>query len=199
MPLYTLGLQKTVMIVGLGNIGKKYDGTRHNIGFACIDALAESQNMHDWTDKKDLKAIVSMGMVGNTRVILCKPTTMMNLSGNAVQAVSHFYKVDVGSICAVYDEVDITFGQIRTRLSGSSAGHNGVKSLIEQLGEDFARVRVGVGPKTPKQIDSADFVLAKFTATEKKQLTNLFQESNAILSEYIHSAQIPVETRSFLV
>lgn len=199
LPAYTLGLHQTVLIVGLGNPGKKYSGTRHNIGFACVDALAKSQEMNDWVNKKDLKCQLASGTVGDTRVILCKPSTYMNLSGDAVQAVSHFYKIELKDIAVVYDELDLLFGQIRTRLGGSDAGHNGVKSLIQHIGPDFGRVRVGVGPKKPAQMDSADFVLATFTDKEQKQLKNLLQESNAILTEFIHSKQLAAETRSFLV
>ncbi len=209
-PAYTLGLHKQLLIVGLGNVGKEFEDTRHNIGFACVDALAASQGIDDWAHKKDLKCMVASGQVGETRVILCKPTTMMNLSGAAVQAVSHFYKIDLSSIVVVHDELDIDFGQIRTRVGGSDAGHNGVKSLIEQLGESagqrIGRVRVGVGPKTPKanlpagrQVDSADFVLAKFSPEEEKQIKNLLQESTAILTECIHGDTLPSETRNFLV
>jgi PTH1 family peptidyl-tRNA hydrolase len=198
-PIYTLGLQKHVLIVGLGNVGKEYDGTRHNIGFACIDALAVSQGIDGWADKKDLKSFIATGNVGDTRVILCKPTTFMNLSGEAVQAVSRFYKIEVSQMIVVHDELDIDFGQIRTRVGGSDAGHNGVKSLIQHLGPDFGRVRVGVGPKTPEQMDSADFVLGKFSADEQAQMKNLLQESTAILTEFIHSQTLPSETRNFLV
>ncbi len=198
-PIYTLGLQKHVLIVGLGNEGKEYDDTRHNIGFACIDTLAASQGIEGWAHKKDLKSEVATGNVGDTRVILCKPTTMMNLSGTAMQAVAHFYKIEVSQIVVVHDELDIDFGQIRTRMGGSDAGHNGIKSLIEHLGENFGRVRVGVGPKTPAQMDSADFVLGKFNTEEQTQIKNLLQESTAILTEFIHSQNILPETRSFLV
>jgi peptidyl-tRNA hydrolase, PTH1 family len=199
VPIYTLGLQKTVLIVGLGNIGKKYDNTRHNIGFACIDSLAISQLIDNWTDKKDLKSQVATGTIGDTRVILCKPTTFMNKSGEAVQAVGHFYKVQPASIVAVYDELDMNFGQIRTRMGGSSAGHNGIKSLAQHIGEDFGRVRIGIGPKQPEAIDSADFVLSKFSKDQQAQLPNLIKETTAILTEFIHSAKLPVETRTFLV
>lgn len=198
-PIYTLGLQKHVLIVGLGNVGKKYDDTRHNVGFACIDALAASQEISGWADKKDLKSVIATGNVGDTRVILCKPTTFMNLSGQAVQAVSHFYKIEGSQIIVVHDELDIDFGQIRTRTGGSDAGHNGMKSLIQHLGPDFGRVRVGVGPKKPDAIDSADFVLAKFSPKEEKQLKNLLQESTAILTEFIHSHHLSSETRGFIV
>lgn len=198
-PIYTLGLQKHVLIVGLGNVGKEYEGSRHNVGFACIDALAASQGIDGWADKKDLKSAVATGNVGDTRVILCKPTTMMNLSGKAVQAIINFYKLDINKTVVVHDELDIPFGQIRTRVGGSDAGHNGVKSLIQHLGDNFGRVRVGVGPKTPVQIDSADFVLAKFSTEESQQIKNLLQESTAILTEFIHSQTLPSETRNFLV
>jgi len=199
MPLYSLGLQKTLLIVGLGNVGKKYDGTRHNIGFAVVDALASSQNFDSWTDKKDLKSTVATATIGDARVILCKPTTMMNLSGEAVQAISHFYKIQPNSIAVVHDELDIEFGQIRTRAGGSSAGNNGIKSISQHIGEDYGRVRIGIGPKTPEQMDGADFVLAKFSSEQQKQLKNLLQEATAILTEYIHAGQLPAETRRFLV
>ncbi len=198
-PIYTLGLQKHVLVVGLGNVGKEYDDTRHNVGFACINALADSQGIDGWANKKDLKSEIATGNVGNTRVILCKPTTMMNLSGTAVQSVAHFYKIQPSQIVVVHDELDIDFGQIRTRTGGSDAGHNGIKSLIEHMGEDFGRVRVGVGPKKPAQIDSADFVLGKFSADEQTQIKNLLQESTAILTEFIHSQIISAETRNFIV
>ena len=198
-PIYTLGLQKTVLIVGLGNIGKKYVGTRHNIGFMCIDALAVSQTTDNWHDKKDLKCTVASGNVGDTRVILCKPTTYMNNSGEAVQALANFYKVNGSNITVVYDDIDLDFGQIRTRIGGSAAGHNGVKSLIQHIGEDFSRVRIGIGPKTPEEIDSADFVLAKFSKDEQAQLPNLVKEATSILSEFIYSGQLQTETRTFLV
>ncbi len=198
-PIYTLGLNKQVLIVGLGNIGKEYDGTRHNVGFACVDRLANTQELGDWTNKKDLKSLVTMGQLGDTRVILCKPTTLMNLSGEAVQAVMNFYKLDVAQTIVVHDELDIPFGQIRTRTGGSDAGHNGVKSLIQYIGSDFGRVRVGIGPKTPEQMDSADYVLAKFSSAEQKQVKNLLRETNALLTEFIYSGSLTAETRNFLV
>ena len=181
-PAYTLGMQRAVLIVGLGNVGEQYSGTRHNLGFACVDALAESQNIDGWTDNKGLKSLVTTGNIADTRVILCKPTTYMNNSGEAVQAVSHFYKIQPRDIVVVHDELDIDFGQIRTGMGGGSAGHNGVKSVIEHIGADFGRVRIGVGPKSPgtdlpagRQVDSADFVLAKFSEAEQPQLKNLTQ------------------------
>lgn len=197
---YTLGQNKTALIVGLGNPGREYDGTRHNIGFACVDAFVEANgDMQPWVEKKDLKCLVSNGQLGETRVIAMKPTTYMNLSGEAVQALAHFYKISPDQIVTIYDELDIPFGQIRVRVGGGSAGHNGVKSVIQHLGEDFGRIRIGVRPKTPEQMDSADFVLAKFSGEQQAQLKNLTREVTAILTEYVYGSELPHETRNFIV
>ncbi len=200
MQYYTLGQNKAVLITGLGNPGKEYEGTRHNIGFEAVDAFVAASELGPWVNKKDLKCEMASGRLGDTQVIAIKPTTFMNLSGEAAQAVAHFYKIPVDRIVAVYDEVDINFGQVRLRTGGSSAGHNGVKSLIQHLGENFGRVRVGIGPKQPEQMDSADFVLARFSNDQQKQVKNLTRETNAILSEYAYGdGQLPQETRNFLV
>jgi len=199
VPLYTVGLNKTVLVVGLGNIGEKFDDTRHNIGFASVDTFAASQDFEKWIVKTDFGCLFSNATLGNTRVIVIKPTTLMNLSGEAVQAVSAFYKIEPQGIVVVHDELDIPLGQIRTRVSGGSAGHNGVKSIIQHIGEDFGRVRVGIGPKSPEEMDSAAFVLAKFSAAEQANLKLVTNEVSAILTEYIFGGQLPHETRSVIV
>lgn len=198
---YTSGLGKTILLVGLGNPGKDYDTTRHNVGFACLDAfVSATDELGGWIDKKDLKCHLAHGQLGQTRVLAIKPTTFMNNSGEAVQAVANFYKLPAQQIVLIHDELDIDFGHIRTRLGGSSAGHNGIKSVSAAVGEETGRIRIGIGPKHPPQIDSADFVLQKFSASEQGQLPNLTREVSAILSEYIYgSAQLPVETRSFII
>jgi len=196
---YTIGLNKTLLLVGLGNPGAEYQHNRHNAGFICLDDfVTKTEGMEDWIQKKDFKCLVSSGRVGESRVIAVKPTTFMNLSGQAVQAVANFYKIAPEHIVAVHDELDIDFGQIRLRVGGSSAGHNGIKSLIEHLGEDFGRVRIGVGPK-PARIGSEKFVLQDFSAEQQAQLPNLKQEVSAILSEFVYGSQLPHETRSFIV
>jgi PTH1 family peptidyl-tRNA hydrolase len=198
--MYSLGLTKTLLIVGLGNVGKQYDGTRHNIGFATVDELAARQDFGQWIEKKDLKCQFTTGTIGESRVILIKPTTFMNLSGEAVQAVAHFYKIPVQYILAVHDELDIPFGQIRTRIGGSAAGHNGIKSLIQHLGEDFGRVRIGIDQENrDKRIETSDFVLTKFNSAEQAELPALLKESTAILTEYIHAGSLLQETRSFII
>lgn len=196
----TVGLNKTILVVGLGNPGSEYEGTRHNIGFECVDEfVAKNSDMGGWVAKKDLKCLMSTGRMGETRVIVMKPTTFMNLSGEAVQAVSDFYKVHPNQTVVVHDELDINFGQIRTRVGGTSAGHNGIKSIIKHIGEDFGRVRIGVGPKTPEQIDSADFVLGKFSEEQRSDVPALRREANAILTEYVFAGTLNAETRSFLL
>lgn len=196
----TVGLNKTILLVGLGNIGKEYDLTRHNVGFICLDDfVAKHDEMEGWVDKKDVKAIVSSGRIGEVRVIAIKPTTFMNLSGEAVQAISDFYKIHPDNIAVVHDELDIDFGQIRMRNGGSSAGHNGIKSVTQHIGENYGRIRIGVGPKKPARIPAEKFVLQQFSDEEQQQLGNLRQEVSAILSEYIYGVELPHDTRNFLV
>lgn len=196
----SIGMSKTLLFVGLGNIGDEYDGTRHNIGFACLDSFIKANNFDNWINKKDLKCYLSSGRLGDTKVYCIKPTTFMNLSGQAVQAVAAFYKIQPEHVVVVHDELDIDFGQIRMRTGGSAAGHNGIKSVTGQLStEEYGRVRVGIGPKSPARIPSEKFVLQAFNADEQVQLSNLTQESNAILSEIAFSSSVPTETRSFLI
>lgn len=194
----SVGLNKTILFIGLGNVGDQYAGTRHNIGFACLDEfVSKSAEMGSWILKKDLKCYLSSGQIGQSRVIAVKPTTMMNLSGEAAAAVSGFYKITPDHVLAIHDELDIDFGQIRTRLGGSAAGHNGIKSLTNYLGEDFGRLRIGIGPQVPEQIDSAVFVLQKFGAEQKARLPALTKETYVILNEYIYGGQLAAETRQF--
>ena len=164
----------------------------------CVDEFREKNDLPAWIHKKDLKAVVSVGTVGDTRVILCKPQTYMNNSGEAVQAIAQFYKVGVENIVVVHDELDVDFGQIRVRSGGSSAGHNGIKSIAQHIHESFGRVRVGIGPKEPEQMDSADFVLQKFSTEQEKELPQMTREVVALLSEYAYGSLVTAETRSFL-
>lgn len=122
----------------------------------------------------------------------------MNLSGEAVQAVQHFYKLSNTQTIVVHDELDINFGQIRMRVGGSPAGNNGIKSVSQHIGEDYGRVRIGIGPKKPAQMDTADFVLQDFGKTEADKLPALLREVNAVLSEYAYGSPVSPETRSFL-
>ncbi len=199
-PLYSLGLSKTVLIVGLGNPGKEYNLTRHNIGFACVDALAQALEFPAWVNKKDLSCELTSGKAGDQRIIIIKPTTYMNESGKALQAVMNFYKIPTVCAIVVHDELDLAFGKIQTKIGGGSAGHNGLKSIMQSLGEDFGRVRIGIG--RDEHIDAADYVLAKFSPGEKEYISQLTREVTAILTEYLYSPQsagLKPETRSFIV
>lgn len=197
---YSIGLNKSILLVGLGNPGKEYDLTRHNVGFLALDEfVSKTDEMEDWIAKKNLKCVMSTGRIGQNKVIAIKPATFMNLSGEAVQAVASFFKIHPDNIVVMHDEIDIDFGQIRLRKGGSPAGHNGIKSVTQHMGEDYGRIRIGIGPKKPARIKSEDFVLQKFPPEEQAQLLNLTREVNAILSEFLYGSELPHDTRNFLV
>lgn len=197
-PVYTIGAQRTYLIVGLGNPGKEYEDTRHNIGFACAEAFVSAHDeLNGWVVKKDLKCLLAHGQFGDSRVLVIKPTTYMNLSGEAVQAIQYFYKVPLKNIVVIHDELDIPFGQIRSRVGGSSAGHNGVQSLIEHLGDHFNRIRIGIKNDIAVKADGRDFVLSRFTKEELQHIGTLKKEVNSILIEYIYKGELLAETRSF--
>jgi PTH1 family peptidyl-tRNA hydrolase len=197
VPAYSIGLNQSLLIVGLGNPGKEYSLTRHNIGFYCLDDFARSQEARPWSIKKDLKCELATLTMGSKRIILCKPTTFMNNSGEAVQAVQHFYKISPAETLVVHDELDLEFGQIRTRNGGSAAGNNGLKSIIEHGGENTCRLRVGVHNTIADKADAAEFVLGKFTKDEQAKLPALSREVSVILNEYLASGDLPHDTRSF--
>lgn len=154
------------IIAGLGNPKKEYDNTRHNIGFEAIDALADKYHI-SVTDVKN-KALTGKGMIGGQKVILAKPLTFMNLSGESIRPLADYYKIDVQSeLIVISDDISLPPGQIRIRKQGSAGGHNGLKSIIRQLGsEEFQRVRIGVGEK-PGEYDLADYVLGHFSKEER--------------------------------
>lgn len=172
------------VIVGLGNPSKEYENTRHNIGFAAIDMLADKYNI-SVNDVKH-KALVGKGVINGNKVILVKPLTYMNLSGEAVRAVIDYYKVDEEEeLLVIYDDISLDVGQLRVRKKGSAGGHNGIKNIIAHLGHDtFKRIKVGVGEK-PKGYDLADYVLGHFNeedkATLKEGMENIDGAVNLIL------------------
>ncbi len=194
-PLYTLGSSQTLLVIGLGNIGSEYTNTRHNLGFMVLDKYQTTHDFSGWTAKKDLKCEIATGQVGSTRVILVKPATFMNNSGEAAQKIQKFYQVYNGDTLVIHDELDIEYGTIRSRIGGSSAGHNGIKSLSELLGEDYGRIRVGIGPKTHEKMDSADFVLQSFSEDQQKLLPKIINEVCNMIDERT-TGQLPEHTVS---
>lgn len=155
------------IIVGLGNFGKEYGNTRHNIGFDVIDRLAEQEKIS--VLEKKHRAVIGKGIVAGERCILAKPLTYMNLSGECVRELLDYYKADAASeLIVISDDVSLPVGKLRIRKKGSAGGHNGLKNIIAHLGQDsFVRVRLGVGEK-PKNWDLADYVLGRFSAPERK-------------------------------
>ncbi|MDD5290211.1 MAG: aminoacyl-tRNA hydrolase [Patescibacteria group bacterium] len=158
----------STLIVGLGNPGKKYEKTRHNAGFLAVDFVSQFLDADGWKESKKLHALVAKN---NKNIILAKPTTFMNESGLAVAALAKYYKIKPKNIIIIYDELDLPFGIIRVRDSGSSAGHNGIKSIIQHLSTDeFWRIRIGTKNELAEKIPAEKFVLNNFSAAELKEL-----------------------------
>jgi PTH1 family peptidyl-tRNA hydrolase len=158
------------LVAGLGNPGREYENTRHNLGWVVLDAFAKKLGLA-WKQAPQFEAETARwDGPGGTRWLL-KPLTYMNGSGAAVSALARYYKIEPADIAIVYDDLTIDLGLIKVTVTGSAGGHNGVASLLEHLGDGFARYRLGIGPKQPPQMDMADFVLGKFTP-EQQSLVN---------------------------
>ena len=178
------------LIVGLGNPGKEYVKTRHNIGFEAIDALANDANIS--VNKQKFKALYGEGRVGEERVVLVKPQGYMNLSGEAVKAFATWYKIKAEDILILYDDVSLPPGKLRIRVKGSAGGHNGIKSIIQHLGtSEFERIKIGIGEK-PQGWNLADYVLSRFTDAEMKIMSEAIEDVvgaiNTIASKGIEAA-----------
>ena len=164
------------IIAGLGNPGQPYEGTRHNAGFDVIDVLAREYNIS--VDYRKNRALIGKGIIEGRKVILAKPQTYMNLSGESIRGLVDYYKADEESeLIVIYDDVSLDPGQIRIRKKGSAGGHNGIKSIIAHLGtEAFPRVKVGVGQK-PRQYDLADYVLGHFSGEERERMAEGYRHA----------------------
>lgn len=157
------------IVVGLGNIGKQYELTRHNAGFIAIDYIAEKYSAR--IDRVKFHATVGEANIGGVRVLLMKPTTLMNNSGIAVGEAAAFYKIPPQRVLVLHDEISFDPGMIRIRRKGSAGGHNGLKSIIQRLpGEDFPRIKIGIGKKPNPEYDLADWVLGKMPEADLKTL-----------------------------
>lgn len=158
------------IIVGLGNPGKQYEKTRHNVGFMAIDKIAENLSIN--VNKNKFNGLIGEGTLNGEKIFLIKPQTFMNLSGNCVQEIAKFYKVQVEDIIVIHDDIDIEFGKIRIRPSGSPGTHNGMRNITDMLqSQKFPRVRIGVGkPKENQEL--YNFVLSEFDTNEMKILND---------------------------
>ena len=166
------------MIVGLGNPGKEYEKTRHNVGFRSVELVAGQ--LKTKIDKVKFKALTRMVNHQGKKILLVEPQTYMNLSGAAVSALATYYKVKPDHILVIFDDISLPVGRIRIRRDGSAGGHNGIKSIIQSLGTDqFPRVKVGVGAKPHPDYDLADWVLSKFSAQEEKALQPALENAAA--------------------
>ena len=162
------------LIVGLGNPGKKCESTRHNIGFAAIDYIAEKEGININTGKH--KALVGSGYIDGVKVLLVKPQTFMNLSGESLRPIMDFYKLEPEDFLVIFDDIDLDVGRIRIRRKGSAGGHNGIKSIISHLGSmEFPRIKIGVGAKPPGY-DLADYVLGHFSKADQEILQERFED-----------------------
>ena len=162
------------LLVGLGNPGSKYRDTRHNVGFALVDALADARGCgQDW--KGFGKSLLCKIPLGGLTLLAAKPQTFMNLSGEAVQSILSFHKLPPGEMAVVADDAELPLGSLRIRPHGGHGGHNGLRDIVSRVGENFPRIRIGVGPRPPGW-DLADFVLAKFALEERPLLDPLFAD-----------------------
>ena len=160
------------LVAGLGNPGREYELSRHNLGWVVVDAYASKHGL-SWKKAPEFQSVVARQDLGGGRTLwLAKPQSFMNDSGHAVAALARYHRIATEAVAAVYDDLTIDLGLVKVSVSGSDAGHNGVASLLEHLGNGFARLRLGSGPKLPPEMDIKDFVLARFTTEQ----LNLIQQ-----------------------
>lgn len=187
------------LIVGLGNIGKQYQATRHNLGFAVVDMLAITYGRNPGAFTKHSKARAeTLDLKSEYDCMLVKPATMMNLSGEAVQALVAFYKIEPSDVWVIYDDVDLPFGQLRTRLGGGSAGHNGIKSIIAHIGDEFWRVRLGIANEFLTTTPTDKFVLDQFSQAEAELVPSLLRNSADRLESALMTGHLTDTTASLI-
>ena len=174
------------LIVGLGNPGKEYEKTRHNIGFIFIDALAKKLNIS--IDKEKFSGLYTTTIINGEKVVLLKPLSYMNLSGEVVIRFKEFYKIDIKDILVISDDLDMEFGKIRLRQNGSSGGHNGLKNIELHLhSSEYKRLKIGISNN--KMIDTKDYVLGKFSEQEREIIENLKSKVPSVLLDFINEVE----------
>ena len=188
------------LVVGLGNPGREYEGNRHNVGFIVVDALRGKLGLPDF--KAKFGGVWTRGDLAGTPVVLLKPLTYMNLSGDCAQPAATFFKVPLANIIVVHDELDLAWKDVRLKLGGGHAGHNGLRSITERLGlADFVRVRIGIGKAPPGfRGDGADWVLSNFNAVERAELSEVVDTAmdaiESVVRDGVAAAMTRVNTRA---
>ncbi len=171
------------VIVGLGNIGKKFEGTRHNIGFEVIGEFAKTEDFPKFTENKKFFGSTSEKFTNGKKIILLKPNTLMNLSGKSVQAIKDFYNLSAKDITVIHDELDFEFGKVKLKLGGEGkSSHNGIRDIVSKIGStDFKRIRFGVKNEDLEKIPTKKFVLTKFNKQEQSELDKLIKIATDII------------------
>jgi peptidyl-tRNA hydrolase, PTH1 family len=167
-----------ILIVGLGNPGNEYLSTRHNIGFMALDAIARHYNFPAFSNNSKFSAEITQGNIGGRKIILAKPTTYMNLSGQAAQKLKAFYKFELSEIIVIHDDIDLDFAKVKVKIGGGNGGHNGLRSIDSCIGKDYFRIRLGVDRPAFKD-DVANFVLSNFTKAEMLNINSLIERITA--------------------
>lgn len=175
-----------IVIVGLGNPGKTYENTVHNLGFMALDYFANKNNFN--FSKNKFSAVIAEGNLCGEKVILLKPQTFMNLSGKSVEEVRNLYKLDTNNILVMSDDIDLPFGVLRIRSKGSAGTHNGLRDIVQRIGEDFPRIRIGAG--RPENIDLATYVLSKLSNEKIELLQEKFESVNKALLTFIKTKSV---------
>lgn len=182
------------LIAGLGNVGAQYDGTRHNVGFAMCDAVISDQG-YSFKESPKHHCSIAEVQVGEEKILFIKPTTFYNESGRAVRSLMDFYKLSPRDILVIHDELALPFGTIRSRIGGSDAGNNGIKSIIAHIGIDFGRIRIGILNELREKMDDAGFVLRKFSSSERAQFPFLFDEVRYEVLKFIEGDDFGATTK----
>ncbi len=174
----------TKVLIGLGNPGKEYEKTRHNIGWIVLDTLARDCDAEEFKENKKLRALIAEGRHGSKKIIFVKPLTFMNLSGECTALIKNFYKVENSDITVLYDDIDLPLGTLRYRKEGSGGTHNGMKSIVAHLGENVPRLRLGIDARSDlmkERMDLSDYVLGSFTKTETPLVKKMLGDAVAFL------------------
>lgn len=178
-------MKPSLIIVGLGNPGKAYEHTRHNLGYLALDSLVETFGEGEWEERKKFQSVVYEGRIVTVPVLFVKPTTFMNNSGEALRKIVDFYKLNPAEqIIVLFDDIDLPLGTLRLRKKGGPGTHNGMKSIVEQLGEDFPRLKLGLG-SPPKTHDLATWILSGLSAEEGEAVEKMFHEMPLLLKDFV--------------